>query len=80
MLLPTVPENEGHSATTTVDPIAEANAAQQSIILLEEVDILFAEDGGFWQTVVALIRDSRRPVVMTCNGDYKLSLAVSYFS
>ncbi len=44
-------------------------SARQSIILLEEVDILFGEDSGFWPMVVNLIKDSRRPVIMTCNGE-----------
>lgn len=42
--------------------------ARQSVILLEEVDILYDDDKNFWQAVVALIADSRRPVILTCNG------------
>lgn len=43
----------------------------QSIILLEEVDVLFRDEGSFWGAVVNIIKESRRPVIMTCNGTFR---------
>lgn len=51
------------------EPVLKLQAqAKQSLILLEEVDILYRDDVNFWQTVINIIRDCRRPVVLTCNG------------
>jgi hypothetical protein len=57
-------------STNAVDTfkIPETEIHPQSVVLIEEADVVFADEAGFWPSVVAFIRDSRRPVIITCNG------------
>ena len=48
--------------------VSRSGGFRQSLILIEEADILFYEETTFWPAVLSLIAESRRPVILTCNG------------
>lgn len=56
------------------DPPRKHQSQKQSLILLEEVDVLFDEDKTFWATTLELLIQSKRPVIMTCTDESLLPL------
>ena len=63
---------------TALEPVPEAadpepqgngvGEVSQSIVLVEEVDVLFRQDTNFWPTMIKIIKECKRPVVLTCTG------------
>ncbi|GJE84010.1 P-loop containing nucleoside triphosphate hydrolase protein [Phanerochaete sordida] len=53
------------SAEPALEPTAPT--VNQSVILIEEADILYHTDTNFWPALINIIKHCRRPVVLACN-------------
>lgn len=50
---------------------------QKSVILLDEVDVLFDDDQTFWAGLDKFVEDSRRPIIMTCQDSSLLPATIA---
>lgn len=56
-------QRQAHSSSIELKKMS-----RQSLVLLQDVDILFAQDVGFWKSVTKILDRTRRPVIMTLSG------------
>ncbi|OJT07138.1 ATPase family AAA domain-containing protein 5 [Trametes pubescens] len=65
-----MPSHDPSSLPEVEQPKPQAemmSVVSQSIVLVEEVDVLYKEDAGFWSALLKIIKECRRPIVLTCN-------------
>ena len=46
------------------------NIQRESLILFDEIDVIFKEDVGFWSAIMHFIKRSRKPILLTTTDEY----------
>ncbi|QPC77222.1 hypothetical protein HYE68_007974 [Fusarium pseudograminearum] len=68
------PKKSLEEKPTETTKASSTKSQKQSLILLEEVDILYEEDKQFWATLTGMMAQSKRPFIMTCNDETMVPL------
>lgn len=51
---------------------SSVNIHKESLILFDEIDIVFKEDVGFWAAINYFVKKSKKPIVLTTNDEFLL--------
>lgn len=46
------------------------NIQRESLILFDEIDVIFKEDVGFWSAIMHFIKRSRKPILLSTTDEY----------
>lgn len=58
-------QGENNAPKSTV-----VNVHKESLILFDEIEVVFKEDVGFWSTVNHFVKRSKKPIVITTNDEF----------
>ena len=50
----------------------EVKVLKDSIILFDDIDVVLKEDIGFWSVISFFIKNSKKPIILTCNDEKML--------
>ena len=54
------------------DDASEVKVLKDSLILFDDIDIVLKEDQGFWSVISFFIKNSKKPIILTCNDENML--------
>ncbi|KAJ3139708.1 ATPase AAA domain-containing protein 5, partial [Physocladia obscura] len=63
-----IDDSDSDSSSQSIENKPSTSSATHSLIVVEDADILFDQDKGFWNAMWSIMEFSKRPIVFTCSG------------
>ena len=51
---------------------SEVQVLKDSLILFDDIDVVLKDDIGFWSVITFFIKNSKKPIILTCNDERML--------